>query len=373
MPSTLQENMANQAEIAQNASSDAVLTVLLPVFNGEQYIVEAVESILNQTLTNFELLIINDGSTDNTQAIIEGFAARDARVRMVSRENRGLIATLNQGLALSKTDLIVRMDADDVALPDRLERQACFMAEHPDIAVCGTAMVFYETGEEKRLPEDHDALRALSLFNTPVFHPTVIMRKSCVLAVGGYSNSAPCAEDFDLWERMQHAGFRFANLGAVLLRYRVHPDVNRAKYYMRMTATSLDICGRQLVRLGLPADESSLALHRICCAPCPEIPAMRARLVDWLHRIGIANEAHGSYPSVALKRELAHRERAFTVLSPFNQPVGWIARHLRHLAHKGLMLAGRVCPDLVPALEGRLASCWWNIKRKVLKRPRACK
>ena len=256
------------------------------------------------------------------------------------------------------------MDADDVALPNRLERQAIFMAEHPEVAVCGTAMVFYETGEERHLPEGHDELKALSLFNTPVFHPTVIMRKSRVLAVGGYSSNAPCAEDYDLWERMLHAGSKFANLGEALLRYRLHPNVNRAKYYVKMTATSLDICGRQLERLGLPADAASLALHRICCAPCPETSGMRTKLIDWLHRIEKANIANPLYQKEALGCELAARERALSLLSPFRQPIRWIARSLRHCAHHLLFLVGQNRP----ALEGWLASCWWHVKRKVLMR-----
>lgn len=364
MPGALQEEIY-QVKTSQITSAAAGLTVLLPVFNGAQYIAEAVESILRQTYTNFELLVINDGSTDDTLAILEGFAARDARVRVVSRENRGLIATLNQGLALSNTDLIVRMDADDVALPNRLERQAIFMAEHPEVAVCGTAMVFYETSEERHLPEGHDELKALSLFNTPVFHPTVIMRKSRVLAVGGYSSNAPCAEDYDLWERMLHAGSKFANLGEALLRYRLHPNVNRAKYYVKMTATSLDICGRQLERLGLPADAASLALHRICCAPCPETSGMRTKLIDWLHRIEKANIANPLYQKEALGCELAARERALSLLSPFRQPIRWIARSMRHCAHHLLFLVGQNRP----ALEGWLASCWWHVK-KILKTSR---
>ncbi|OXS29347.1 MAG: hypothetical protein BCS36_00250 [Desulfovibrio sp. MES5] len=343
--------------------STAELTVLLPVFNGAQHVAEAVESILAQTFTNFELLVINDGSTDNTLTILEQFAAQDARVRIVSRENRGLIASLNQGLALSSTDIIVRMDADDIALPHRLERQLAFMKAHPDVDVCGTGLVFFETGQEKRLPENHDALLVLTLFNTPVFHPTVIMRKSSVLTVGGYSSNAPCAEDYDLWERMLHSGSRFANLDEVLLRYRVHPNVNRSKYYVKMTATSLDICGRQLERLHLPVNAASLALHRICCAPCPETPAIHAQLIDWLHRIEKANAASPLYPKEALARELARREHAFTELSPFQQPAGWIARHLRHCAHRMLSLAGHNRP----ALEGWLASCWWHAKKFMKK------
>lgn len=188
------------------------------------------------------------------------------------------------------------------------------------------------------------------------------MRKSRVLAVGGYSSNAPCAEDYDLWERMLHAGSKFANLGEALLRYRLHPNVNRAKYYVKMTATSLDICGRQLERLGLPADAASLALHRICCAPCPETSGMRTKLLDWLHRIKKANIANPLYQKEALGGELAARERALSLLSPFRQPIRWLTRTLRHCAHHLLFLVGQNRP----ALEGWLASCWWHVK-KILK------
>lgn len=334
------------------------LTVLLPVYNGAQYIAEAIESILTQTFADFELLVINDGSTDNTLTILEQLATRDARIRVVSRENRGLIATLNQGLLLSKTGIIARVDADDVALPYRLERQVAFMKAHLNVDVCGAGIVFYETGEEMLRAESHEELRVLALFNTPVFHPTVIMRKSSVLAVGGYSSDAPCAEDFDLWERMLHAGYKFANLGEVVLRYRLHHDTNRAKYHTQMTSTMLRICGRQLERLGLPVDASSLALHRICCAPCPETPAMRSRLVDWLRGIEKANLVRPQYPKEILNRELASREQAIPLLSPFHHPAEWLARHLRHFAHSVLLTVGKRCP----ALEEHLASCWWRIK-----------
>lgn len=341
-----------------NVSSPEV-TVLLPVYNGAPYLEETLESILAQTFTNFELLVIDDGSTDGSRGILERFAARDARVRLVSRENRGLIATLNQGLALSRADIIARMDADDIALPRRFERQVGFMKSHPGVDVCGTALVFHETGEEKYLPEESAALQALTLFNTPVFHPTVIMRKASVLAVGGYASTAPCAEDYDLWERMLRAGSRFANLREVLLRYRVHPEMNRAKYYAKMTATSLKICARQLARLGLPADGTALTLHRICCAPCPETPAMRARLVNWLDCIEKANRALGVYSQTALQREIDLRKQALSPLRPLQQPSRWAIRQLRHYVH---WLLSSPIGCRFPDLEGWLASCWWEIR-----------
>lgn len=335
------------------------LTVLLPVYNGALYLEEAINSILTQTFTNFELLVIDDDSIDGSPKIIKWFAAHDARVRFVSRKERGLVSALNQGLALSRANIIARMDADDIAMPHRLERQMLFMKSNPCVDICGTGMVLHETDEELYLPEDHAALCTLALFNTPLYHPTVIMRKKSILAVQGYSSSAPYAEDYDLWERMLYAGMRFANLKEILLRYRVHPRVNRAKYYAKVNAVHLDVCARQLARLGLPTDWSAMFFHRICCVPLPETSAMRTKLIAWLKRIKKANDMLALYPPEVLETELARREQALSVLQPSHQPSRWVLRQLRHCVHLLLLLVAR---EKRVALEGLLASCWWEIK-----------
>jgi len=112
------------------------ITVLMPVFNGGRFIGEAIESILGQTFTDFELLVINDGSTDDSLAVIGEYAARDRRIRVVSRENRGLVATLNEGLGLARGAYLARMDCDDISLPARLRRQYDFMRAHPPFLLC---------------------------------------------------------------------------------------------------------------------------------------------------------------------------------------------------------------------------------------------
>ena len=160
------------------------VTVLLPVYNGDEFIQQSVESILNQTLTNFNFLIIDDGSTDRTKEILLRYKKEDSRIYLISRNNKGLIATLNEGLYTAKTKFIARMDADDISCPTRLETQLCFMKNNPEISVSGSSIKTIETKENIHFFEDRHDLKASSIFYCPVAHPTVIFNRNDVLSVG---------------------------------------------------------------------------------------------------------------------------------------------------------------------------------------------
>ena len=155
------------------------ITVLMPVFNGEKFIRESIASILNQTFPDFEFLIINDGSTDHSLAIIEEYARCDARIRIISRENKGLAATLNEGIDLARGDYIARMDCDDISYPRRLERQLQYMRAHPDCVLCGSlAYGMAENGEKLGIVSLHVvppwAIWSTCIFDSPFVHPSVV-------------------------------------------------------------------------------------------------------------------------------------------------------------------------------------------------------
>jgi len=201
-----------------------LISVLMPVYNAEKYIQAAVESILNQTFTNFEFIIINDGSSDGTLALLEGYAEQDKRIRLISRENKGLVATLNEGLKLAKTPLIARMDADDIAMPNRFKEQVAFLKLNLDVVcVGGTAIIIDELGQELTLlqvPETDDEIQQLLLEgHTSVFHPAVMYRSENVQQVGGYREDFFPAEDLDLWLRLGEVG-AFYNLQEAVIKYR---------------------------------------------------------------------------------------------------------------------------------------------------------
>ena len=198
-------------------------------YNAEPYIAAAIESILGQEFGDFELLIVDDGSTDRTRAIAEGYAARDPRMRIISEMHRGHVKALNQLLLEAGAPLIARADADDVCRITRFGRQVAFLDSHPDYGVVGCEMDFIDaTGAPlpKAGPDwvhDHeDMLRILSE-GPPFAHPTVMMRREVVLAVGGYREAFDPAEDYDLWLRLS-GRTKFANLPERLVQYRVHPD-----------------------------------------------------------------------------------------------------------------------------------------------------
>lgn len=200
------------------------LSVVLPVHDGGPWLPAAVESIRGQSFHDWELLAIDDGSRDDSRAVLEGFAARDPRIVVTSRPNRGLAATLQEGIERSRSGLVALMNADDVAHPDRLREQMAFMAGHPRVAALGTQTRLLVDGVAtdvtSRLPLDPAGCRRLLEVAPPLAHPTVMLRRAPVLAVGGYRPRS-VVEDYDLWLRLAER-FDLANLPAALLDYRIH-------------------------------------------------------------------------------------------------------------------------------------------------------
>ena len=202
------------------------VSVLLPLYNGEAYIREAVESVLAQTRRDFELLILDDGSRDGSLAIVQEIARRDPRVRVISRENRGLTETLNELLAAARGELVARMDADDVCLPDRFERQLAFLDAHPEVVCVGGDPVMIDDRGRLltvlELPVEDAEIQAKALVgHAPLFHPAAMIRRAALERIGGYRHEFWPAEDLDLWLRLGEIG-ALANLRGPVLRYRLH-------------------------------------------------------------------------------------------------------------------------------------------------------
>lgn len=204
------------------------VTVLIPVYNGAATLRQALDSILAQDVSDLELLVVNDASQDESGRIVDEYAARDARVKVLHNErNLGLAATLNYGLELARHELVARMDQDDESLPGRLSRQLSFMATHASVSVAGSFV--YAMGRTRRddrivrLPvTSREIARTLPLRNC-MYHPTVIFRRSHVLAAGGYRHEFRNAEDYDLWLRLSR-NHDLANIPVPLLRYRLSPS-----------------------------------------------------------------------------------------------------------------------------------------------------
>lgn len=200
------------------------VTVLMSVYNGKPYLNAAIESVVAQTYEDFTFLIVDDASTDGSQEILRRWSDQDDRIQLVLNEvNKGLGAVLADGMDRIRTPLTARMDADDIAHADRLERQIAFLDDNPEVDIVGTfATDINENGESiklRRFPTTHDEILRL-IWTCPILHPTVMMRTGPVRQVGGYDPHLRKRQDYELWFRCAEAGLRFANIPEPLLEYR---------------------------------------------------------------------------------------------------------------------------------------------------------
>lgn len=207
-------------------NQNLAVSVVMPAYNAGKHIRAAVQSILEQSLKEFELIIVNDGSTDNTASECEALAAIDARIVLINQSNQGVAVTLNRGIQAARATLIARMDADDISLPLRLEHQVRYLRENPNIDLVSTAFIpFIDDSSEclkpVQLPESHDSIYATLAFCSPVCHAAVVARRE--LFDRFPYRKGIVAEDHDLWCRAIHH-FRFSNLSEPLYLYRRHAE-----------------------------------------------------------------------------------------------------------------------------------------------------
>ena len=204
-----------------------LVSIILPIYNAELFVEKALESLLSQTYCDFELIAIDDGSTDSSLQIVERLSATDKRIRVVSQNNKGLVYTLNHGIDLAKGSLVARMDADDICEPYRLEWQVKFMIDNPSVVCVGGQINLIDMAGrdilKMSMPLDHEGIDAanLSAVSHGIVHPTALMRLSTLRMLGGYSSEYRHAEDIDLWLRLGEIG-HLANLPITLLNYRQH-------------------------------------------------------------------------------------------------------------------------------------------------------
>jgi glycosyltransferase involved in cell wall biosynthesis len=206
--------------------TDPLISIVIPIHNTEEYLRSAVKSMFAQSFTDWEMICINDGSTDRSGQILDEMAELEPRLRVVHRENQGLVRSLNFGISLARAPLICRMDGDDISMPDRLERQVAFMRQHPQHVAVGGSILKIDGDSDPlgidRPPREHsDIERALLARQTGMFHPTTLIRASALSAIGNYRLEHEWVEDHDLWLRLSQRG-RLANLDDVVLCYRLH-------------------------------------------------------------------------------------------------------------------------------------------------------
>jgi hypothetical protein len=334
----------------------------MPIHNGEAFVAAAIESVLEQTFRDFEFLIIDDGSTDGSVGIIEAYT--DPRIRLMRNEHQiGQTRTLNRGLGMARGEYVARMDADDISLPTRLERQVGFMAANPDVGACGTWVVTLgdREGEVWKYPEGAEEIRCRLLFDSALAHPSVCMRREVFARHSlQFDEAYPLAEDYQLWKTASDV-FPLANIGEVLLRYRIHAESVSQRGSQQQEATVRRIHEESLDRLGLNPSEEERFVHRWVATGAPAGEALRPQAVGaWLEKLLHANADRGVYPRDGFERLLgafwlatAYRsvnrgrfELGLFLRSPlarcvgFDQKIRWVAHAVKRSVGLGSRIAG---------------------------------
>ncbi len=229
-----------------------LVTVILPVYNAQLFLAKAIDSVLAQTYTHFELLLINDGSTDDSERIILSYT--DVRIRYIkNKQNIQLIATLNKGIALAQGEYIARMDADDECMPTRLAKQVQFMQDNPNVGVCGTYArrkdIRTNTITNWEYPTTHNQMKCRLFWGSTIIHPTAMLRNS-VLQHIKFNANYPHAEDYKLWKDIAQY-YTLANIPEYLLNYTEHDGQITETQKTNMNATSFKINKEWLYELDL--------------------------------------------------------------------------------------------------------------------------
>lgn len=244
------------------------ISVVMPVYNCERYLPEAIESILSQTFDDFELIIINDGSSDRSAQVIASYLVDQRVVYEDNGSNRGLVFSLNRGIEMASADIIARMDGDDVSLPERFAHQYRFLKDHPDVVLVGSSVEQIDSEGRslgmRSVVTGPENIRRVFFYYGPHRHPTIMVKKEAVQMIGGYRAYAPY-EDIDLYFRLILSGMKTDNLPAPLLLYRIHGE-NFHRHIRERARTALAVKKSAIEDFGFRpnlAERLSMYMHYV--------------------------------------------------------------------------------------------------------------
>lgn len=285
------------------------ISVILPVYNTERFLAECIASLRAQTCTDFEVLAVDDASTDGSWGLLKAVAAKDRRIRVFRHaRNRGIAAALRTAKARLRGEFLARMDSDDVAHPRRLELQLRRFDSEPGLGLVGGAMMLWTPAGKKYSgsPEGHDAIRTAFVFQNAVAHPTVMCRLSALKGLR-YRDGYYATEDYDLWTHMV-LRTRFANLPEALIDYRVHPAQSGPSRAMDQYEAASRVRIQYLIALGFRFDAGQARTHNSVCPPFARpgdagLPSIR----DWLQELAAQNRRLGALPAGLLEAEIRSR------------------------------------------------------------------
>ncbi len=239
-----------------------LVSVIFPVYNSELYLKDSIESILNQSYQNFEFILINDGSTDNSEKIILSY--NDKRIVFINnKSNLGLIHGLNEGIKVSKGDYIIRMDADDISLPKRIEKQINYLEENKNVGVCGCDYIIFgdKSEQEYKAFKEHDKILTWMLFNSSIIHPSLAIRTSVLKSLPVYyDTNYKHAEDYELWSRLIFK-CNFSSVTETLFKYRSHSTQTSVQHRTLQIKNADNVRQSVLKRSGFSFTSDELRVH----------------------------------------------------------------------------------------------------------------
>jgi glycosyltransferase involved in cell wall biosynthesis len=286
------------------------ISVVMPAYNAGAFLSQAIESVQAQTWRDFELIIVNDGSTDSTLEVAERYAAKDARIRVFTQPNAGTAPTLNRGIELAAGEWVFLMHADDLMRPNRLERQWAFIQEHPELAAA-SCLVCHIDSENRVIGKDnsnlftHEAIDKLIAENELIGfnHPAAVLRKSAVLAVGGYRQPFWPAEDIDLWNRLVEKDYKVLVQPEFLLDYRMHGN-SASISLARLTRTKLRWLKDCMLRRRAGKPELDLEFFLVSQRSAPLLVRLnreRKDLAKIFYKAAVLHYAKKEYPGMIVK------------------------------------------------------------------------
>ena len=314
------------------------ISVIMPVYNCEVYLGAAINSILNQSFADFELIIINDGSTDSSSNIVDSY--NDPRiVSLRSFENQGVSWARNKGLFSARGMYIAFLDADDIALPKRLETQVKFLNNNPRIGLCGTWVRVLQSNDEIwRYPTDPRILRARMLFDDPIATSSVMLKKEALPLDKKYFNSCyDGAEDYELWERISRR-WEMSNVPMVLTLYRKHQHQISSTQANKIQSHVKGIQRRLLQQLSINPTANEMQLHLDIGVGWnfKPVSSVTSATRDWLYKLHLANKSMSLFPKTAFKKILADRwylqVRSSMTGNQFNVIITYLGLGLWHIS-----------------------------------------
>ena len=244
-----------------------IVSILMPVHNATSTLEETLRSLAEQTFRDYEIVAVENGSTDDSLSMLQKWADRDERIKVVHLDEGNLAKALNHGLTLVKGRYVARMDADDIALPQRLERQVDYLSQHPEVAVCGTQVILWNGDQETKsaYPETDGEIRSRLLFENTMAHPSVMLNREKIpqdlFIYRLYDGEYQAAEDYEWWCRLARNGCRFYNLKSFEVKYRRHAAQSTQQVKRKFSSSSSFIRQEHMTALGLFRKEEDKTIH----------------------------------------------------------------------------------------------------------------